>query len=106
MSVEIALDPAVNRTGDVWHVMVPGLVPGLLYGESWEGEGTCRVGGKCYPWRAMGRLLTCTVTLPLQRLPGGASPSYQAWICAMVLLLPLRAYLPSPGSYLHTPTSA
>ena len=39
VSAEITLDADVNRTGDVWHVMVPGLVPGLLYGEGWEGVG-------------------------------------------------------------------
>jgi glycogen operon protein len=29
---EIPLDPAVNKTGDVWHVFVHGLGPGTLYG--------------------------------------------------------------------------
>ncbi|MFP4374066.1 MAG: glycogen debranching protein GlgX [Spirochaetaceae bacterium] len=28
---EIELDPELNRTGDVWHVEVPGLAPGQLY---------------------------------------------------------------------------
>jgi glycogen operon protein len=29
---EIPLDPTVNRTGDVWHVLVTGLTPDILYG--------------------------------------------------------------------------
>jgi len=38
---EIFLDPAVNRTGDVWHIEVHGLDPNLRYGY--------RVSGPCDP---------------------------------------------------------
>ncbi len=31
-SCEIALDPAVNRTGDIWHILVEGVGAGLCYG--------------------------------------------------------------------------
>ena len=30
---EIPLDPAVNRTGSIWHLAVPGLDRSLLYGK-------------------------------------------------------------------------
>jgi len=33
----ISLDPHVNRTADYWHVHVPGIVPGQLYGYSADG---------------------------------------------------------------------
>lgn len=29
----ITLDPAANKTGDIWHIALMGLRPGLLYGE-------------------------------------------------------------------------
>ncbi len=29
---EVPLDPTVNRTGDVWHVMLPGVRDDMLYG--------------------------------------------------------------------------
>jgi isoamylase len=29
---EVPLHPARNRTGDVWHIALPGLDPSLLYG--------------------------------------------------------------------------
>eukprot|EP00887_Chlorella_sp_A99_P006221 scaffold3.g6221.t1 len=29
---EVPLDPVANRTGDVWHIALPGLDPSLLYG--------------------------------------------------------------------------
>src|SRR5262249_25569164 len=29
---EVALDPTLNKTGDVWHVLVAGLPPDVLYG--------------------------------------------------------------------------
>lgn len=32
-SFEVDLDPVNNRTGDVWHIMLPGVRPDLLYGE-------------------------------------------------------------------------
>ena len=28
----MTLDPAVHRTGEYWHVLLPGIVPGQLYG--------------------------------------------------------------------------
>ena len=31
-SHEIPLDPVLNRTGDVWHIMLPELDTNLLYG--------------------------------------------------------------------------
>jgi hypothetical protein len=31
-SCEVALDPAANRTGNVWHVLLPGLDKDVLYG--------------------------------------------------------------------------
>jgi len=31
-ALQISLDPAINRTGDVWHIMVTGLEPGFEYG--------------------------------------------------------------------------
>ncbi|KAI8476733.1 MAG: isoamylase [Monoraphidium minutum] len=34
---EIPLDADANRTGDVWHIMLPGLDPSLLYGYRIEG---------------------------------------------------------------------
>ena len=30
--LELPLDPRYNRTGDVWHVFVTGLDPGIEYG--------------------------------------------------------------------------
>jgi isoamylase len=41
-ATRISLDPQVHRTGDYWHMFVPGLVPGQLYGfaahGAWEPE--------------------------------------------------------------------
>lgn len=34
---EIPLDPAMNKTGDVWHILVHGLTPDILYGYRVEG---------------------------------------------------------------------
>jgi len=39
-SVELKLDPALNRTGDIWHVEVEGLAAGQLY--LWQVEGPHR----------------------------------------------------------------
>lgn len=38
VTADIILDPMVNRTGDVWHILLPSLPAGLLYGY--------RVGGR------------------------------------------------------------
>ena len=32
MTTCVRLDPQLNRTGDVWHIMLPQLDPSLLYG--------------------------------------------------------------------------
>ncbi|KXZ47657.1 hypothetical protein GPECTOR_33g539 [Gonium pectorale] len=51
-SFEVPLDPYVNRTGDVWHVMLPDLRDDLLYGE----YGVQRLGHlrrtRCMYWAA------------------------------------------------------
>ena len=36
-SEEIVLDPRTHRTGATWHVALPALTPGLLYGYRVEG---------------------------------------------------------------------
>ncbi len=41
---EIQLNPEINRTGDIWHVMVPRIQPGMLYGER-DGPAVQRDGG-------------------------------------------------------------
>ncbi len=45
-ATRIPLDPAVHRTGDYWHVLVPDLAPGQLYGFAahgpWEPESGLR----------------------------------------------------------------
>jgi glycogen operon protein len=46
---EIALDPAVNRTGDVWHVFVHHLPPGVLYGYRVNGPFAPRQGHRFNP---------------------------------------------------------
>ena len=42
----IALDPASNRTGDVWHVWVEGIRPGQLYAYRVEGPYHPREGNR------------------------------------------------------------
>ncbi len=32
LTAEISLSPKLNKTGDVWHILVPRLQPGMLYG--------------------------------------------------------------------------
>src|SRR5579862_3772844 len=34
---EIPLDPTANKTGDVWHIFVHGVTPGVLYGYRVQG---------------------------------------------------------------------
>lgn len=45
-AARIPLDPATHRTGDYWHILVPGLPPGQLYGFAahgpWEPEAGLR----------------------------------------------------------------
>jgi glycogen operon protein len=41
---DIALDPAVNKTGDVWHVLVSGITPDLMYGYCVDGPFQPRAG--------------------------------------------------------------
>lgn len=36
--VEFPLDPSINRTGDVWHICLQGLVPGFEYGYRVAGD--------------------------------------------------------------------
>jgi isoamylase len=38
-TLEIELDEAVNRSGDVWHIMLPALDNRMLYGASRCGGG-------------------------------------------------------------------
>lgn len=33
-SLEVPLDPVINRTGDIWHLSLPNLDTTLLYGAS------------------------------------------------------------------------
>ena len=33
----VSLDPQVHRTGEYWHVLIPGIVPGQLYGYAAHG---------------------------------------------------------------------
>ena len=42
--VEIPLDPALNKTGDVWHIAVEGLKPGQLYGYRVKGPYEPKIG--------------------------------------------------------------
>jgi glycogen operon protein len=46
---ELPLDPAVNRTGDVWHVFVRGLKPPVLYGYRAHGPSAPRAGHRFNP---------------------------------------------------------
>jgi glycogen operon protein len=46
---EIALDPAVNKTGDVWHVFVHGLKPDALYGYRVAGPFAPKAGHRFNP---------------------------------------------------------
>lgn len=41
---ELPLDPAVHRTGDVWHIFVHSLPPGTLYGYRAHGPWTSKLG--------------------------------------------------------------
>ena len=38
---ELPLDPALNRTGDVWHIAVPNVRKDLLYGASMPLQCNC-----------------------------------------------------------------
>jgi hypothetical protein len=48
VTAELPLDPAVNRTGHVWHALVPGLDEDVLYGER-EGGNERGRGGERAP---------------------------------------------------------
>ncbi|HOX32532.1 MAG TPA: glycogen debranching protein GlgX [Spirochaetales bacterium] len=52
-SFEYRLDPRLNRTGDIWHVLVPELRPGALY--LWRAEGPFlpRKGHRFNPHKAL-----------------------------------------------------
>jgi glycogen operon protein len=41
---EITLDPAINKTGDVWHILIRGLPPNVLYGYRIDGPYAPRAG--------------------------------------------------------------
>src|SRR5579872_4843178 len=41
---EVSLDPALNKTGDVWHVFVEGVTPDLLYAYRVNGPQSPRSG--------------------------------------------------------------
>ncbi|HXG11667.1 MAG TPA: glycogen debranching protein GlgX [Gemmataceae bacterium] len=46
---EIPLDPVVNKTGDVWHILVFGLPPDILYGYRVDGVFNPRLGHRFNP---------------------------------------------------------
>src|SRR5579871_707218 len=46
---EIPLDPIRNKTGDVWHVLVQGLTPDILYGYRVNGPFNPRAGHRFNP---------------------------------------------------------
>jgi glycogen operon protein len=46
---ELTLDPSLNRTGDLWHVFVHGLKPGVLYGYRVHGPFAPRQGHRFNP---------------------------------------------------------
>ncbi|HVS34175.1 MAG TPA: glycogen debranching protein GlgX [Gemmataceae bacterium] len=46
---EIALDPALNKTGDVWHVFVHGFTPDLQYGYRVRGPFNPKAGHRFHP---------------------------------------------------------
>ncbi len=46
---EVPLDPVVNKTGDVWHVLVHGLPPDILYGYRVTGPFNPRAGHRFNP---------------------------------------------------------
>ncbi len=46
---EFPLDPAVNRTGDVWHVYVHGFTPDLTYGFRVRGPHAPKMGHRFHP---------------------------------------------------------
>lgn len=50
VSFAIPLDPAANRSGDIWHVHLPGVDPGLLYGAA------LRPPAPCQPWTPQQRM--------------------------------------------------
>jgi isoamylase len=54
-AVEFALDPALNRTGDVWHVAVPGVrdLASVLYAWRLEGDVSWERGARLAPERLL-----------------------------------------------------
>src|SRR5262249_28447764 len=50
---EIPLDPAFNRTGDVWHIFVYGLGPEVLYGYRVHGPFDPKAGHRFNPWAVL-----------------------------------------------------
>jgi glycogen operon protein len=47
--IEIPLDPAINKTGDVWHIFVYGLTPDILYGYRVQGPFAPKAGHRFDP---------------------------------------------------------
>jgi glycogen operon protein len=47
--IEFALDPAIHRTGDMWHVMVHGLQPPVVYGYRAHGPAAPKSGHRFNP---------------------------------------------------------
>ena len=47
--VEFPLDPAVNKTGDVWHIFVHGFTPDLQYGYRVRGPFAPKAGHRYHP---------------------------------------------------------
>jgi glycogen operon protein len=66
---ELALDPALNRTGDVWHLFVRDLKPGVLYGYRVNGPFTP---GKGHRFNARTVLLDPYARLVSDGYPWGA----------------------------------
>jgi isoamylase len=52
-ATRISLEPQVNRTGDYWHILVPGLVPGQLYAFAAHGPWAPDEGLRFDPTRAL-----------------------------------------------------
>jgi len=57
VTCEVALDPVLNRTGDLWHIMLPGVRKDLLYGYKLTGpevtQGTAGAGQRFDPSKVL-----------------------------------------------------
>ena len=52
-SIEIELDPRINRTGDIWHIAVEGIGAGMFYGFKVSGAHNPREGLRFYPRKVL-----------------------------------------------------